>query len=552
MMADDNDSSDDLLFTDDDSDADIKADGLKAGKEITPWKLLIVDDDSEVHAITRVVLNDVVFDDRPLLFLSAYSAREARAMVAAHEDLAAILLDVVMESDDAGLRLVETIRNEIGNKHVRIILRTGQPGQAPERQVIVNYDINDYKAKSELTAQKLFTTTIAALRSYQHISAIERNRRGLEKILDTSASLFEMRSLKRFIEGVLLQVTSFVTNSSGSLLCTTQSSDHHDGGDAELEIIAGSGVFEGRTGQPVRTCVSAPVYETIRKAFAEHRNFYLDDQSAIIFQCRTHASTVVYVTGHAQLNDLDQRLIEIFCSRVAVGFDNVYLYEQLNNAQKATVYALGKMAEYKDEVTGDHVRRVERLSAALAHRLRTAGQFPGLLDDIFCDQIGLASILHDVGKVGIPDSILRKPGRLDNNEMVVMRSHAEIGGTILREAARMVDGRSYLTLGAEIAESHHEKFDGTGYPTGIDGEHIPVAGRIVAVADVFDALTHSRPYKAAWSTDDAMEMIRKESGRHFDPRVVTALDTIIAECRLRDMSVDDVVNEVAAPSATAD
>jgi hypothetical protein len=115
-----------------------------------------------------------------------------------------------METDDAGLRCVEFIRKTMGNKQVRIILRTGQPGQAPERQVIVDYDINDYKAKSELTAQKLFTSVVAALRSYQHIISIDLSRRGLEKIIDGSASLFEQQSMSRFVEGVLMQIHSLV------------------------------------------------------------------------------------------------------------------------------------------------------------------------------------------------------------------------------------------------------------------------------------------------------------------------------------------------------
>lgn len=518
-------NDDDVLFADESDDAALVEDRAAA---IDPWKILIVDDDPEVHAITRVVLGDVVFEGRRLLFLSAHSGAEARSQMRDHRDIAAILLDVVMETDDAGLQLVRFIRSELDNKQVRIILRTGQPGQAPERQVIVSYDINDYKAKSELTAQKLFTATVAALRSYQHIATIEQSRRGLEKIVESSSSLFEQRSLKRFIEGVIQQLGSLIENAQGSLLCTVQSRAEEAAVD-EAEVIAGSGLFAAAIGHRLRDCVSPAVGEDIARVFREQTNLYRDQQCVILFRAHSHDAAVVYICGHRPLSEIDRRLIEIFCSKVAIGFDNVYLYEQLIKAQLATVHALGKLAEYRDEITGDHVRRIERLANLIAAKLRARGQFLTELDDLFCEQVGLASILHDVGKVGIPDAILNKPGKLDDDEMLVMRSHAPIGGHILRQAAQMVAGRNYLSLGAEIAETHHEKFDGTGYPTGLAGDAIPLGGRIVAVADVYDALIHKRPYKDAWQSESALALIREQAGRHFDPRIVDAFLAVLED-----------------------
>ncbi|MGC2854439.1 response regulator [Novispirillum sp. DQ9] len=141
-----------------------------------PWTVLVVDDEPEVHKVSWLVLEELRFRGRPLNLISAGSAAEARKALAEHPDTAVILLDVVMETEDAGLRLVREIRDEMRNQAVRIILRTGQPGQAPERRVVVDYDINDYKAKNELTADKLFTTVIAALRAYEDIRTIERFR----------------------------------------------------------------------------------------------------------------------------------------------------------------------------------------------------------------------------------------------------------------------------------------------------------------------------------------------------------------------------------------
>jgi response regulator RpfG family c-di-GMP phosphodiesterase len=527
------DEEDALVFADE--GAEDKADKALAP---APWTVLIVDDDPEVHAITRVVLGDVVFEQRSIRFLSAYSAAEAQGVLAATNDIAAILLDVVMETDDAGLRLVRYIRHDLQNQQVRIILRTGQPGQAPEREVIVNYDINDYKAKSELTSQKLFTATVAALRSYQHIATIDQSRRGLEKIVDGSTSLLEQRSLQNFIQGVLLQMGSLLKSAQGSFLCTVSEAAAENAVAglpvaglpvAGLKVLAGSGAFEAAAGKPVAEVVNREIADDIAAALSRQAAVFRDRHCVIGFRSREHAASVIYVEGGGPLSPVDRQLIEIFCGKVAVGFDNVLLHERLGLTQRATVHALGKLAEYKDEVTGDHVRRLGRWSRLIAEELRRRDVAPDILTDEFLERIELASMLHDVGKVAIPDAILKKPGILDDDEMAQMRTHAEIGGRILIEAAGLAGGHSYLSMGADIALSHHERFDGAGYPYGLAGEAIPLAGRIVAVADVYDALLHARPYKPAWSRSDVVALLQREAGRHFDPAVVDALLTVLKQ-----------------------
>ncbi len=150
------------------------------------WKVMIVDDEPEVHRITKITLNKFEFDGKPIDFLHAYSATEAKALLATTPDVALLLLDVVMEADHAGLEVVKFVRDELQNKMVRIVLRTGQPGQAPEDDVVTNYDINDYKDKTELTSQKLRTLLRASLRSYRDIRTLESNRQGLEKVIEAS------------------------------------------------------------------------------------------------------------------------------------------------------------------------------------------------------------------------------------------------------------------------------------------------------------------------------------------------------------------------------
>ncbi len=172
-----------------------------------------------------------------------------------------------------------------------------------------------------------------------------------------------------------------------------------------------------------------------------------------------------------------------------------------------TLTIVGRTAEYKDPETGEHIRRVSEYSKILA---KAYGLKPAMQDILY-----YAAPLHDIGKVGIPDHILLKPGPLNDEEWRIMKQHPLIGYEILKKAKS-----KYLNAGAIIAFSHHERFDGTGYPKGLKGESIPLLGRIVALVDVFDALTSKRTYKEAWTFDCSVDKIRKESGHHFDPRLV--------------------------------
>jgi len=189
--------------------------------------------------------------------------------------------------------------------------------------------------------------------------------------------------------------------------------------------------------------------------------------------------------------------------------------EELEAARIEVLERLARAAEFRDDETGLHTRRVGRMAAALA---RAIG-----LPDQMVEVIGRAAPLHDVGKIGIPDSVLLKQGRLDLTEFETMKTHTTIGAELLSGSSIPL-----LTVGREIALSHHERWDGTGYPSGLRGRAIPVAGRVVAVADVFDALTHPRPYKRAWDEREALAEIERQGGRQFDPAIAAAF---AQECR---------------------
>jgi putative two-component system response regulator len=187
-----------------------------------------------------------------------------------------------------------------------------------------------------------------------------------------------------------------------------------------------------------------------------------------------------------------------------------------------TVFALAKLAESRDPETGEHLERVQNYSRVLAHHLWTTGQYPEEIDPGFVNLIHETSPLHDIGKVAIPDCILLKPGRLSSDEFEIMKTHTTMGAQTLEAAAKKYPKAKYLRLAREIAESHHEKWDGTGYPKGLKGAAIPLSGRIVALADVYDALVSKRVYKGACTHMTARAIIVQGRATHFDPAVVDA------------------------------
>ncbi|MDA9425578.1 ATP-binding response regulator [Bradyrhizobium sp. CCBAU 53380] len=292
------------------------------------WKIAVIDDDPAVHDGTRFALSDYSLNGQSLEILSAYSAAEGRKLMAEHGDIAAVLLDVIMETDVAGLELVEYIRNEIRNETVRIILRTGQPGQAPERRVIVQYDINDYKAKTELTADKLFTSLTAALRSYQQLERMVQTRRGLEIIIDAASTLYDFKSMQRLAEGVLTQLASLLNVDCAGILVLRD----NGGVDPELSVLAGSGCYSRFIGTTSSRALDPELREIVEAAFQRRKNEFADHRSVIYLRTGSGREVVVLLQAERELSETDRSLVEIFSSRLSIAFDNVILYQQLQDA----------------------------------------------------------------------------------------------------------------------------------------------------------------------------------------------------------------------------
>ncbi|MES2153107.1 MAG: DUF3369 domain-containing protein [Pseudomonadota bacterium] len=518
-MTDPNAAADDNWLIDEDDEAEGAAGQAAIDQRL--WRVLIVDDDVDVHAVTRLALRNVSFKGRELELFSAYSGAEAYRVLSETPDIALVLLDVVMETDDAGLILARRIREELNNQIVRVVLRTGQPGQAPEQRVIIEYDINDYKAKTELTTQKLFTTVISALRAYESLNMLERSRIGLGKILAGATNLYQIHSLREFASGVLNQVSAILDVGADGVLCVMSASA------GEPTVVAATGGY-AYLAESEKMPPDHPLLPAITKAFAEKHSQFEHPANVLFIHTQEQRELCISVTPPWPLAAIQRDLLEVFCQRIAAAFDNLYMFGQLRKAQEATVVALADLAEFRDHGTGGHVRRVQDLSTRIAQTMLANGSDDPELTPQLIEMIGLASILHDVGKVSTPDQVLLKPALHTPEERRVMQTHAEIGRSILERASRMVDGVSYLTYGAQIAGSHHEHFDGAGYPEATQGRDIPLCARIVAVVDVFDALRHRRPYKEPWAYPDVLKYIGERRGLQFDPEVVDALLQIVA------------------------
>lgn len=478
-------------------------------RSLPPWKVVLVDDEPEIHDVTRLVLGGFQFENRPLQFLSAMTAEQARAVLAEHSDAAVVLLDVVMETDQAGLQLVQYIRQTLGNSNIRIVLRTGEPGQAPEQEVITRYDINDYKEKTELTAQKLATTMFASLRAYRDIMIIEANKRGLERVISASAHIFSHEKTTEFASAVLSQLANLVGLQRGALYCNV-SADSAAERAGHITVAAATGEFSRFVNRHADEELPQPILDSLTAALAERKHQFRKDHYVLHFTDAQHADSLLYVGESWDLSELDFKLVEVFCTNVSIGYHNLHLNQELVEAQMEMIYVLAGAAESRSQETAAHVKRVGELAAFFCARLG--------MDGDYCEHMRHAAPLHDIGKIGTPDSVLNKPGTHSHGEVLVMRQHAMNGHQMLAHSRRGI-----LKLAAEIALTHHENWDGSGYPAGLAGNDIPLSGRITMLCDVFDALGSRRCYKEPWPSEDIRRFIIDQSGIKFDPDLVALL-----------------------------
>lgn len=495
-------NSDDLVFVE-------ESEVISQEPIIEPWKVIIVDDEEAIHNVTLMALDGIKFDGRPIKFISCYSASEAKVAIKDHPDAAVMLLDVVMETDTAGLEVVKYIRDVMNNNRVRIVLRTGQPGQAPERNIIVDYDINDYKEKTELTASKLFTMMYSSLRAYRDINTIEISRLGLKHIIDASRDIFRLSSLERFATGVLEQLTAFIQANPAAIYARK---DQINGlaatcEDEEWKVISGTGKYTNRLHSNLASILPEATLLKLKKAQETNQNFFEENLIVTYFEDRLGHKNALIFEGNNTISNLEKDLIDLFTRNISISLENIHLSSDLDETQREIIYLLGGAVESRSKETGSHVKRVAKISQLLALKYGLPAEE--------AETLKYASPLHDLGKIAIPDVILNKPGRHTEEETRIMQSHAEIGYKMLKSSNRKI-----LKAASVISLEHHERWDGTGYPYQKSGEDIHIYGRITAIADVFDALLAKRCYKEPWPLEKVLALLEQEKGNHFEPKLV--------------------------------
>ncbi len=301
----------------------------------------------------------------------------------------------------------------------------------------------------------------------------------------------------------------------------------------EYFIVGGAGEFENTTDQPLVSVIPQDVYERVTEAMQQKSSILTDTEFIKYFSTEDDNCNVLYLKGSAIFSNLDKQLLEVFATNIVAAFTHVIINKEIVDTQKEVILTLGEVTESRSKETVNHVKRVAEYSYILA---KAAGMS---IEE--AQKLKLASPMHDIGKIGIPDAILKKPGKLTDEEFAIMRTHAQVGYEIIKSSHRPI-----LEVAAIVAQQHHEQWDGSGYPQGLKGEEIHLAGRITAIADVFDALTHARIYKPAWPLEKALNLLRENSGSHFDPKLIELFfDNLDEILNIREIYSDKVKSQIS-------
>lgn len=287
------------------------------------WKILIVDDDKTVHSSTLYALGTASVLNRSIEFFHAYSSTEARKILSTETNIAVILLDVVMEYDDSGLKLVHEIRHKLKLDELRIILRTGQPGYAPEIEVIRDYDINDYKTKAELTRTKLYTTLTAALRSYTQICTIKANQAGLKQIVRGSAKLIASQGIHDFADNLIKQLALLLDHNADGVVCVRNNQD--DG----YTVVAAAGDYSDCIDKSIETLPGTQLRDTLLECLTTQINQYDEHAITLYVAGKTDRDLCLYQRTPYLSGTTYRNLLKVFCSHISVCMDNISLFTSL-------------------------------------------------------------------------------------------------------------------------------------------------------------------------------------------------------------------------------
>jgi PAS domain S-box-containing protein len=474
---------------------------MRSGFSFETHRLLVVDDD---HSVRKALVD--------VLMHSGYECDEASSVDEAlvylrKQNYTCVLTDLVMP-ERTGIDLLREVVS--GYPDVAVILVSGQNDTAQVRRALKNGAF-DYIVKPA-TAGEIVTTVYSALKKRENYLKELNDRQSLRERVEigmVESILFE-DIVRSTIDGIMItdlgnriimvnpayeKLTGFrrdeLIGTIPAILNGSQASK--DFGTRAALQLTGSGYWSGEVVDRRKDGTEWFANLTISRVKDSRGKAFAD---------------VFVVRDITDKKSMERQLIERL--------------QEIQSAQDAAIIGFAKLAECRNPETGMHLERMRKYCRVLADQMAQLPKYKAEIDEGFTDSLFKSSPLHDVGKVGIPDSILLKPGKLTREEYEIMKTHTIIGGDALKTAESKLPGRSFLTLGREIAYHHHEKFDGTGYPFGLSGESIPLSARIVAFADAYDALTSKRVYKDVVEPEESKRRLLTDRGKHFDPDVVDA------------------------------
>jgi response regulator RpfG family c-di-GMP phosphodiesterase len=467
-----------------------------------PWKILVADDDEEIHKVTKLALTGFTHYGRPVTLIHARSGAEAVARMREHPDTALVLMDVVMETEHAGLDAVLTIRHQLKNNLTRIVIRTGQPGQAPEELVVRHYDISDYREKTEITARRLHTIVHHGLSQFRELAELHDHKHGLEQVIGASTELQAQRTEEDFARRTLQQLSALLYGEPAPADALVALRVQGRG----CRVLAGTGRYAPAAGLALDEVVTPELNGQLEAALRDRATEYGTTSFLTTLVTTSGSQLVLYVSGDRPVNPADPAHIGLFGRSVAAGFENLRLTRALKDSQRSLILLLSTAIEQRTRVGAGHGQRVARL-------VRLLGELHGLPESVL-EWLPLAATLHDVGEIAIPEAILNKPGELTRDEQALMETHTRWGQDLLRGQES-----DMLQIAGLIAGQHHERWDGAGYPNGLRGEQIHLYARLTGLANGFDELLHPRGGRIP-PLANVIAQLEKERGKAFDPSLL--------------------------------
>lgn len=462
------------------------------------WNILLVGGGQEQVVLLSHLLDGFDFEGHPVRLLYADNIHEARTLFDEQPDIGVVLLELDASEEWHQLEFTVYLRETLANAAVRIVVVADKRWAGAEEEIMLGYDINSFRVKGEFDGGigKLKSALVGSIRAYRDFKKTEDEKKSLEHVALSSSLVLNAGSLEELAQDVLRHLSSILkTNGSfGGLIL--QKSNHNwrklaaTGQYADLDIYSLPRDVEN----------VLPRLRTFNRRSLAFEGFSFHAPSI------SGTERLIFIDSCRTPSDWEYYLAESYCANTDAVFENMELRHEIESTQKEIIYTLGEIAETRSQETGFHVKRVAEYTKLLALKYGLPEEEANLL--------ALASPMHDIGKVGISDSILNKPGKLTQQEYALMQTHALSGYEMLKHSSRPI-----LKTAAIIALQHHEKYDGGGYPQGLKGEDIHLYGRITAIADVFDALASDRVYKKAWPLVEIVDLFRKEKGGHFDPEL---------------------------------